>query len=299
MSKSNIEKERLSKIKAFKNGECEFDVSMIKLKMRFEYYDKWDTKQKTGYKKQSVKSIGKEVYALYKELFTQALAKFVKKTNMFDITVMAGLTSEYSYNYKCCQKQYDTSKRKLSVYFLIEYKNKYVSGIHTEKEIQSWIIEPDETLEINSFFLNSYNNIKECVTGRKSYIRSLISLNLILDKNRVYEKVKKPSKLPKVFKDFVFYKNINFVYNYIRNNNSIFRFTYYAVTYNIMLDKYYSICVKDHKNNGYNLMRQELFHSNMDILKGFEKMGLFPFDVKDVENTSEEEILDMYTLLTY
>lgn len=32
MSKSNVEKQRLAKIRAFKNGECEFDVSMIKLK---------------------------------------------------------------------------------------------------------------------------------------------------------------------------------------------------------------------------------------------------------------------------
>lgn len=299
MSKSNVEKQRLYKIKTFKNGECEFDISMIKLKMKFDYYEKWDTKRKTGHNKKSVKSIGKEVYSLYKELFTEVLARFVKKTNMFDIKVVARLNSEYSYNYVCCQKKYDISKRKLSVSFVIEYKNKHVSGIHTEKEIQSWIIEPDEKIELNNFLLRSYENIKECVTGRKSYMRSLISLNLILDKRLVFERIKKPSRLPKVFKDFVFYKNINFVYNYIKDNNSIFRFPYYAVTYNIMLDKYYSIALKDHKNNGYNLMRQELFHSNMDILKGFERMGLFPFEIGTGENMSEEEILDMYTLLTY
>lgn len=29
------------------------------------------------------------------------------------------------------------------------------------------------------------------------------------------------------------------------------------------------------------------------------KRGIFPFEIKNVENTSEEEILNMYTLLTY
>ena len=299
MSKSNVEKQRLAKIRAFKNGECEFDVSMIKLKMKFEYYDKWDIKNKTGYKKKSIKSIGKEVYILYKELFTKVLARFVKKTNMFDITVITKLVSEYSYNYTCCQKKYDTSKRKLSVDFLIEYKNKHVSAMHTEKNIQPLIIEPEANIELNDFFLRSYDNIKECVTGKRMYIRSLSSANLILDRKLVFKKLKKLSKLPKVFKEFTFYKNINFVFNYIKGNNRIFRFPYYVVTYNIMLDKYYAVALKDHKRNNYTLMNQDLFNSNLDILKGFEKIGLFPFEIKNVENTSEEEILNMYTLITY
>lgn len=299
MSKSNVEKQRLAKIRAFKNGECEFDVSMIKLKMKFQYYDKQDTKIKTGYKKQNVKSINKEVHKLYKELFTEVLSRFVKKTHAFEITVRAKLTSEYSYNYVCCQKKYDTSKRTFNVFFAIEYKNKYLSGITPEKNIQPLIIEPDKNVELNDFFLSSYENIKECVTGRRMHVRSLISLNLTLDKNLIYERLKKPSRLPKVFKDFVFYKNINFVYNYIKKHNSIFRFPYYAVTYNIMLEKYYCISVKDHKNKNHYLMREDLFNSNMDILKGFEKMGVLPFEIKDINNISEEEILDMYTLLTY
>lgn len=295
MSKSNIKKESEAKIRKIKNGDADFDASLLKVNVKFKYYVKNDNKRK-GFKEIVFRNLPKETYAMYNELFSEVLIPLCKKIKMFDLSVNAILEKDVLHHYENGVKKVYKDKIQYSIHFNVAYKGEHLCWIAPDNKNVKQIYDRHENPSLNDLLISCFDNVSEKFKGKIMFVKSISSINRTVDSRRREIKLKRPMKVPKVFKDTDFYKNANFVMNYIKKHKFLFKFGYHGLTYNLSRNNYYSFFFKDYIGKVHTKFRFPIFQNNMELLKGFEDMELFPFTIED---ETEEEILNLYKMLTY
>lgn len=295
MSKSNIQKERQSKIRKIKSGELDFDAALLKVNVKFKHYLKHDDPRK-GFREIAFRNLPKETYAMYNQLFSEVLIQLCKKIKIFDLSVNAIIEKDVLHHYENGVKKVYKDKIQYSIHFNVAYKGEHLCWIAPDNKNVKKTYDQHENPSLNYILTSCFDDISEKFKSKIMLVRSVTSLNRTVDSRRREIKLKRPMKISKIFKNTDFYKNANFVMNYIKKHKLLLKFGYYGLTYNFSRNNYYSFFFKDYTGKVHTKFRFPIFQNNMELLKGFEDMELFPFTIED---ETEEEILNLYKMLTY
>lgn len=275
MSKSNKEKERLAKIRAFEKGDIGFDISMLKLKLIVTKTKDNIDENNFDYNLKKIKS--KVIPPEFKNEIKLFISNIIKN-NLNDIKI-------YDFKIKIDLIILpDGLDRNAYLQICLFSENKFLCQIISKTSLIK-IYKSDEKLFIDELLSSLLNNIKHKFQNVE--IKSdLINTSRI--KSTVFNNKK--------FKNCNFYQDVLFTLNYIKRNNTILKVKSYDIIYDFIDKKFSKFFVRNtYKDSfiGHNLSPSK---TNLDACKMLNKIGYINFDI---ENMTEEEIFEMYEILNY
>lgn len=283
MSKSNIEKERLLKIKKYIKGEIPFSTDLLKINLKFSHYSsKAPGPTRKGYSNKNNRKIEYRIRNEYLLFITDTIIPLVKKNSIFELTVYLKTTTDTNIR---------TLETEVFSCFYVVYKKNYLCSIMPNSSYKTHM---KGKFDLNNYLDEHFIGIKT-LYKKHCFVNSIISLNKKLNKRNMPVILKKEECLNKKLKHFSFYKDIHAFNRYMRQNRKTFNARYYAVTYNFLTNIYDYLILKD---NSVTLTLKKIapFKTNMEILEFLNLNNIIQFNI---EGMNEEQILEMHNLINY
>lgn len=295
MSKSNKEKERLAKIRAFKNGEINFDISMLKLKLNF-YLSEFEG-SKNVYEirnRKKIKNIPLSVKNYFSTFLGELIEEELKGIEIFEFELKFYIIKEKTNLIIYNDDDVSEAFFEVKIFINLYYKQHQLCSITLPSNIHASIPIFSEKFNEIEFLSNfdAYNLYKK---HELNFNIPVVGFKNITNNKKQFN-APHINKIPSIFKNFKFHNHLNNYMNFLNKNINVFKVNYFGVVYDLKNHKYHTAFAKNDTSFYFSNGPLNICNNNMDVIKLLKNINLIQFNIDDL---TENEIIEMYELLNY
>lgn len=310
MSKSNKEKQRLTKIRAFENGDVEFDTSMLKLKLNFYLLETIDTNKTI---KTKINYIDNELKFHYEEFYSSLFIKHLKYLKIYDVNIHF----EVKYNIVENGSPLESNPKKTFIDIMVSL---YSGKTFICKIKPLGLKTTGDTHHIRLFkniFLNTFeveNNV-DIHTFLKTYISKSSEIYQNADFFQIIQirncgkTIPSPcnymeNKRSNILYKSHHYKHVRHLISFISNNKNGLGIKDFVVRYDFAQKEYDSLALEMFVTSDSPpewfipdfIADKITFKTNLDVFHFLKKNNFIKFEI---DNLAEDEIIEMFPILNY